>query len=113
MIKSSNPSLTKKRQTDSDKESSGEEWVGPKQSEINEDSLESQPAKKPQPVVKKRKSNFCLSLIRNFFKLSFNLFSLIKDEEIEKLYLDNLPNAEYYEKSYMHRDTITHMVVTM
>ncbi|KAF7284968.1 peptidylprolyl isomerase domain and WD repeat-containing protein 1 [Rhynchophorus ferrugineus] len=28
------------------------------------------------------------------------------------LYLDNLPCAESYEKSYMHRDTITHCVVT-
>ena len=50
------------------------------------------------------------------FTISFLHFissSLIKDEEFEKLYLENLPNAEYYEKSYMHRDTITHMVVTM
>lgn len=30
----------------------------------------------------------------------------------ENLYLDNLPCAESYEKSYMHRDTITHCVVT-
>ncbi|CAH1775450.1 unnamed protein product [Owenia fusiformis] len=32
--------------------------------------------------------------------------------EYEKVYLDNLPNAESYEKSYMHRDTITHVAVT-
>ncbi|KAJ6632608.1 Peptidylprolyl isomerase domain and WD repeat-containing protein 1 [Pseudolycoriella hygida] len=30
----------------------------------------------------------------------------------EKLYLENLPNSECYEKSYMHRDVITHIVVT-
>ncbi|KAK9892527.1 hypothetical protein WA026_020512 [Henosepilachna vigintioctopunctata] len=30
----------------------------------------------------------------------------------EHLYLDNLPSAEAYERSYMHRDTITHCVVT-
>lgn len=30
----------------------------------------------------------------------------------EKLYLDNLPGAESYEKSYMHRDVITHCIVT-
>ncbi|KAH1002583.1 peptidylprolyl isomerase domain and WD repeat-containing protein 1 [Dendroctonus ponderosae] len=30
----------------------------------------------------------------------------------ERLYLDNLPCAESYEKSYMHRDIITHTVVT-
>lgn len=30
----------------------------------------------------------------------------------EKVYLENLPNAESYEKSYMHRDCISHLVVT-
>lgn len=30
----------------------------------------------------------------------------------EQLHLDNLPNAESYEKSYMHRDVITHILVT-
>lgn len=32
--------------------------------------------------------------------------------EHEQMYLENLPCAEYYEKSYMHRDTVTHVVVT-
>ncbi|XP_058820144.1 peptidylprolyl isomerase domain and WD repeat-containing protein 1 [Topomyia yanbarensis] len=32
--------------------------------------------------------------------------------EYEKLYLSNLPSTECYEKSFMHRDTITHLVVT-
>lgn len=30
----------------------------------------------------------------------------------EHLYLDNLPCAESYERSYMHRDVVTHCVVT-
>jgi len=30
----------------------------------------------------------------------------------EPLYLENLPSAESYERSYMHRDVITHIVVT-
>lgn len=30
----------------------------------------------------------------------------------EHVYLENLPDAECYEKSYMHRDIITHLVVT-
>lgn len=30
----------------------------------------------------------------------------------EKLYLENLPSAESYERSYMHRDVITHCLVT-
>ncbi|KAK2587483.1 hypothetical protein KPH14_003187 [Odynerus spinipes] len=32
--------------------------------------------------------------------------------EYEQVYLDNLPCCECYEKSYMHRDVITHIVVT-
>ncbi|XP_028401226.1 peptidylprolyl isomerase domain and WD repeat-containing protein 1-like [Dendronephthya gigantea] len=32
--------------------------------------------------------------------------------EFEQVYLDNLPSSESYEKSYMHRDFITHVVVT-
>jgi len=32
--------------------------------------------------------------------------------EFESLYLDNLPNAEMYEQSFMHRDIITHIVIT-
>ncbi|EDW61558.2 uncharacterized protein Dvir_GJ20247 [Drosophila virilis] len=30
----------------------------------------------------------------------------------EHIYLENLPNAESYERSYMHRDVITHLVST-
>ncbi|BFY99385.1 hypothetical protein BsWGS_02425 [Bradybaena similaris] len=30
----------------------------------------------------------------------------------EKVYLDSLPSAEYYEKSYMHRDVISHVAVS-
>nr|XP_022312893.1 peptidylprolyl isomerase domain and WD repeat-containing protein 1-like [Crassostrea virginica] len=32
--------------------------------------------------------------------------------EYEQVYLDNLPNAEGYEKSYMHRDVVTHIAVS-
>eukprot|EP01105_Mastigella_eilhardi_P021191 TRINITY_DN5107_c0_g1_i1.p1 TRINITY_DN5107_c0_g1~~TRINITY_DN5107_c0_g1_i1.p1 ORF type:complete len:627 (-),score=189.39 TRINITY_DN5107_c0_g1_i1:99-1979(-) len=32
--------------------------------------------------------------------------------QFERLFLDALPSAEMYEKSYMHRDVITHVVVT-
>jgi hypothetical protein len=31
--------------------------------------------------------------------------------QFEQQYLDALPNAQMYEKSYMHRDTVTHIVV--
>jgi peptidylprolyl isomerase domain and WD repeat-containing protein 1 len=32
--------------------------------------------------------------------------------EFERLYVENLPSADMYEKSYMHRDVVTHVVVT-
>uniref|UniRef100_A0AAX7V6K2 peptidylprolyl isomerase n=1 Tax=Astatotilapia calliptera TaxID=8154 RepID=A0AAX7V6K2_ASTCA len=32
--------------------------------------------------------------------------------EYERVYLDNLPSAAMYERSYMHRDVITHLVCT-
>ncbi|XP_064625093.1 peptidylprolyl isomerase domain and WD repeat-containing protein 1-like [Lineus longissimus] len=32
--------------------------------------------------------------------------------QYEQVYLDNLPSSEAYEKSYMHRDVITHLAVT-
>ena len=30
----------------------------------------------------------------------------------EKVFLENLPSAEMYERSYMHRDVVTHTVCT-
>jgi peptidylprolyl isomerase domain and WD repeat-containing protein 1 len=32
--------------------------------------------------------------------------------KFEKLYLDLLPSAELYERSYMHRDVLSHIVVS-
>ena len=36
----------------------------------------------------------------------------VKKLEFEKIYLENLPAAETYEKSYMHRDIVTHIETT-
>lgn len=47
--------------------------------------------------------------LSEFYRTSF--FPLVV-LEYEKLYLENLPDAECYEKSYMHRDVITHVVVS-
>lgn len=44
------------------------------------------------------------------FELQFSFYFTVL--EYEKLYLENLPDAECYEKSYMHRDVITHVVAT-
>ena len=35
-----------------------------------------------------------------------------KKLEFEKLYLERLPNAKMYERSYMHRENVTHICVT-
>jgi peptidylprolyl isomerase domain and WD repeat-containing protein 1 len=31
--------------------------------------------------------------------------------EFEQQYLDSLPTGQMYERSYMHRDTVTHVMV--
>ena len=36
----------------------------------------------------------------------------MKHLEYENVYLDNLPNSNSYEKSYMHRDIVTHIAVS-
>jgi hypothetical protein len=45
--------------------------------------------------------------------INYELLDCVTDAvlEYESLYLSNLPDAEYYEKSYMHRDVISHIVV--
>lgn len=36
----------------------------------------------------------------------------VKRDAFEKLYLDNLPSCDFYEKSYMHRDIVTHIAIS-
>jgi peptidylprolyl isomerase domain and WD repeat-containing protein 1 len=40
------------------------------------------------------------------------LKELFKKHNTKDVLLDNLPTAGNYEKSYMHRDTITHLIMT-
>jgi peptidylprolyl isomerase domain and WD repeat-containing protein 1 len=35
-----------------------------------------------------------------------------KGLQFESVYLDNMPKADMYEKSYMHRDEVNHVLVT-
>lgn len=42
-------------------------------------------------------------------KYDIHLFPVLKHEH---LYLENLPTCDTYEKSYMHRDVITHVIIT-
>lgn len=40
----------------------------------------------------------------------FSFYSVVL--EFEHVYLENLPSASMYERSYMHRDVITHVACT-
>lgn len=51
-----------------------------------------------------------LTILPLVFASTFLFFSLVL--EFERVYLDNLPSAAMYERSYMHRDVITHIVCT-
>ena len=46
----------------------------------------------------------------NLFSLIYNFLNAVL--EYEKVYLENLPSCECYEKSYMHRDIISHIIAT-
>eukprot|EP00730_Choanoeca_flexa_P014568 TRINITY_DN6414_c0_g1_i2.p1 TRINITY_DN6414_c0_g1~~TRINITY_DN6414_c0_g1_i2.p1 ORF type:complete len:620 (+),score=157.07 TRINITY_DN6414_c0_g1_i2:2-1861(+) len=62
--------------------------VNDEASDSSDDDLGPMPAAEPEPKRRKR---------------------VLKHEQ---LYLSNLPEADMYEQSYMHRDTVTHTVVT-
>lgn len=114
-------SVELKRKADNNNDGDGgaedDEWVGPMPSEAAK--------------AKKRKGLFLrfdrlsyllnrLLLLRNanhanntatglYIFFSFFFFLVL---EYERVYLDNLPSAAMYERSYMHRDVITHIVCT-
>lgn len=75
-----------------------DEWIGPLPTEAV-------PQKKRKGEIKQ--SHCKISIVHTNF-----LFNLKTVLQYEKLYLENLPDAECYEKSYMHRDVITHVVVS-
>ena len=123
----------KKREIENENDSSSDEWVGPKRTEVEENKEETNESSngfdidpnlrenkpgddddddgseaKSEVQIKRRKSkkNFVMN---NFLVIICDFL----DEDIEIIYLANLPSAESYEKSYMHRDTISHLVVTV
>lgn len=101
---------------DGDGDAEDDEWVGPMPSEATQ--------------TKKRKGlfghlNTTLYLLNRWLQLhnanhanetklgpSVFLFCFFLVLEFERVYLDNLPSAAMYERSYMHRDVITHIVCT-
>lgn len=85
-----------KRKHSSSESSSEDDWVGP------------MPSEAVQPKKKKGLRN----KISYFLYIQLILHFYLVVLQHEKLYLDNLPSASSYEKSYMHRDVITHVVAT-
>lgn len=84
-----------------DDDESNDGWIGPLPTDA--------------APVKKRKGICHLLIILPFIQFTcykWDFFSFTVVLEYEKLYVENLPDAECYEKSYMHRDVITHVVVT-
>jgi len=46
----------------------------------------------------------------NILTINVSSFNIVL--KYEHLYLENLPTCDTYEKSYMHRDVITHIIIT-
>lgn len=60
-------------------------------------------------LIKFFKHCIYLIILNIIFNIIYLIFTVL---EYEQVYIDNLPCCECYEKSYMHRDVITHIVVT-
>lgn len=67
------------------------------------------------------KYNISICLHENFVCIwSYFLFIIVAkrsrrlglSQHVLKLFMDNLPNASFYEHSYMHRDVVTHIAVS-
>lgn len=84
---------------DDDDEDEG--WIGPMPTEAV-------PAKKRKGILPNVKVCY-ENVFNNLFVIGWNSHAVL---DYEKLYLENLPDAECYEKSYMHRDLISHVVAT-
>lgn len=73
------------------------------------------PSESSKVAPKKRKGNITAwisLLLINFccFPIGTALVYLVL--QFEETYLRNIPTAEAYEKSFMHRDVVTHVVCT-
>lgn len=90
---------TEKRKNNNESDSDDNGWVGPLPTEA--------------VPVKKRKGNNNQQQTIVYKCINFETEKCCHTVlHHEKLYLENLPDSECYEKSYMHRDVITHIVVT-
>lgn len=80
-----------------EEEEEEDDWVGPRQDEIEPQEEEEEKEEAPKSPTPEEKEKLAKKL---------------KNEQLERLYLTNLPSAENYERSFMHRETITHLIVT-
>jgi len=61
-----------------------------------------------EPSKKKQKGLAFLTLSCALFRICITLVVL----QFEKMYLENIPSGAMYEKSFMHRDVVTQVLVT-
>lgn len=101
---------------DGDGDAEDDEWVGPMPSEATK-------AKKRKGLFSRfDTSSYLLNRLLELHTanhanntatgLSMFWVCFFSVLEFERVYLDNLPSAAMYERSYMHRDVITHIVCT-
>lgn len=104
MLQSQERKSELKRGRDCEEGNDGErEEIGPLPAEITK------PSRKKRGnlifiVRKSRRSRSCMFLENQYFFSTALAY--------EQVYLDSLPSAEMYERSYMHRDIITQIVCT-
>lgn len=69
--------------------------------------------KKPRNHLRRKSQKLvCASVLPNLDLNHSGKSLIVSDLRYQQLYLDNLPSAEAYEKSYMHRDIVSHVAVT-
>ena len=65
------------------------------------------PVSEEQPVKKKQKGFICCNDDARYLEML--CFAVL---QFEKMYLENIPSAAMYERSFMHRDVVTQVLVT-
>lgn len=96
--------MSEKRKLEDSNPENDEEWIGP----LPSDAV----APKKQKGWFSRLTNILVLMISSSIICNIFNFFCITVLVYEKVYLNNLPSCECYEKSYMHRDVISHIVVT-
>ena len=75
----------------------------------SDDDVGPMPMPEQAPAAKKKRRGLSKFSILNFILFADKWLKVLPHE---RLYLEHLPNADQYYKSFMHRDTINFSVVT-